>query len=284
MRIPGRHWLIAGAVATALHVAVFLGWQDQFVGEAATPPAGPSIEIAETLAGIVGTPEVVTTEQPTEVTTEERPKELLKPEPPEPLKPDQPEPLNDVAMTAPVVTPSELPDKVQVPTVDKVEETKAEDLTPPKPKAEPVKKKPKKKKVERKKPEKKKAKKKTKRTKKTAKTKGNSKKGAGGRSKGGGGKSKSRASSGAVNAYGGRVRARILSRAPSGGGGKGRTVVSFGVSKSGGLRFVRVSRSSGNPGLDRKALSAVRRASPFPKPPSGASNRQLTFSISFRFR
>jgi TonB family protein len=36
--------------------------------------------------------------------------------------------------------------------------------------------------------------------------------------------------------------------------------------------------------LDRAALVAVRRGSPFPMPPRGATRRQLRFTIPFNFR
>lgn len=99
----------------------------------------------------------------------------------------------------------------------------------------------------------------------------------------GGQSGRSRASQGAVRNYGARVRSRILANRPS-ASGAGRAVISFGVSRGGALRYARVSRSSGKASLDRAALSAVRRSSPFPRPPSGATARQLIFSISFTFR
>lgn len=98
-----------------------------------------------------------------------------------------------------------------------------------------------------------------------------------------GGRRASGAGAGAVRSYGARVRARILANRPP-GGGVGRTVVTFGVSGAGGLRFVRLARSSGDSSLDRAAVAAVRRSQPFPRPPKGATGGQLTFSISFNFR
>jgi TonB family protein len=99
----------------------------------------------------------------------------------------------------------------------------------------------------------------------------------------GGRRGRMRASQGSVLNYGSRVRTRILSNRPN-ATGHGVAVVSFGVSGSGGLRFARLARSSGNSTLDRAAVSAVRRSAPFPRPPAGASSRQLRFSISFSFR
>jgi TonB family protein len=94
---------------------------------------------------------------------------------------------------------------------------------------------------------------------------------------------RARASTGSINRYGARVRARILANRPS-TRGAGRTVISFGLSTNGGLKYARVARSSGSPRLDRAALIAVRRSSPFPRPPAGATARQRLFSISFSFR
>ena len=89
------------------------------------------------------------------------------------------------------------------------------------------------------------------------------------------------ASRGAAINYAAKVRARVASRRPAGGGRRGTVVVSFGVSGSGSLAYARVGRSSGDAALDRRVLSAVRGAAPFPRPPPGAMRR---FSIPFYFR
>jgi protein TonB len=65
---------------------------------------------------------------------------------------------------------------------------------------------------------------------------------------------------------------------------RGTVVVTFGVSRSGGLAFASISRSSGDQQLDRTVLSAVRNAAPFPMPPSGAAPGQLRFSMPFYFQ
>jgi len=91
------------------------------------------------------------------------------------------------------------------------------------------------------------------------------------------------ASRGAVRNYAARVRARVARNKPRSGRARGTAVVSFGVSRSGSLRYAKLARSSGNSSLDSAALSAVRRASPFPTPPRGASLRQLSFRIPFHF-
>lgn len=92
------------------------------------------------------------------------------------------------------------------------------------------------------------------------------------------------ASRGSVVSYAARVRAKVARSKPPGRGHRGVTRVSFGVSSSGGLSYARISGSSGNGALDRAALSAVRRAAPFGRPPAGASASQLRFSIPFYFR
>jgi len=92
------------------------------------------------------------------------------------------------------------------------------------------------------------------------------------------------ASPGAAINYAAVVRARVASRKPSGPGRRGTVVVTFGVSASGGLAFAGISRSSGDSGLDRSVLTAVRSAAPFPAPPSGASTRQRQFSMPFHFQ
>jgi protein TonB len=63
-------------------------------------------------------------------------------------------------------------------------------------------------------------------------------------------------------------------RAPS----RGRTVVAFSISDAGSLASVQVLHSSGSPDLDRVAMDHIRRAAPFPKPPSGAQ-RQFSFEF-----
>lgn len=92
------------------------------------------------------------------------------------------------------------------------------------------------------------------------------------------------ASTGAAINYAAIVRARVASRRPPGQGQRGTVQVTFGVSPSGGLTFASVSRSSGDPTLDRSVLAAVRSAAPFPAPPAGASLRQRQFSMPFHFQ
>lgn len=92
------------------------------------------------------------------------------------------------------------------------------------------------------------------------------------------------ASEGSIINYTALVRARVASRRPSGPGMRGTVVVLFGVSRSGGLAFASISRSSGDQLLDRTVLSAVRNAAPFPTPPSGIASSQLRFTMPFYFQ
>jgi periplasmic protein TonB len=55
--------------------------------------------------------------------------------------------------------------------------------------------------------------------------------------------------------------------------------VIFAIGDGGGLRFVRVGRSSGSQRLDQLALATVRNASPYPAPPGGAQS--FTIRIDF---
>jgi protein TonB len=92
------------------------------------------------------------------------------------------------------------------------------------------------------------------------------------------------ASTGSAINYAALVRAHVAARRPPGTGLHGTVVVTFGVSRSGGLSYARIARSSGDVGLDRNVLSAVRGAAPFPTPPPGASPVQMGFTMPFYFR
>ncbi len=94
------------------------------------------------------------------------------------------------------------------------------------------------------------------------------------------GHARASASRGSSLRYASYVRARVAGNKPSSSGYRGRVVVAFGVTRSGGLAFARIRRSSGSAALDRLALGAVRGAAPFPPPPPGARRE---FSIPFTF-
>ena len=94
------------------------------------------------------------------------------------------------------------------------------------------------------------------------------------------GSGRTTASRGDILSYAALVRARVASNKPGGTGSGGTVVVSFGVSGGGGLTYARISRSSGQSGLDQAALAAVRRSGPFPPTPDQQTH---TFSIPFHF-
>ena len=61
----------------------------------------------------------------------------------------------------------------------------------------------------------------------------------------------------------------------------GSAKVTFVIMPSGAAQNIVVASSAGNPMLDEAAISAVRRASPFPRMPDGMA--QLTISVPIRF-
>ena len=300
MRLHLGHWLLAGFLAVAFHAAILVGWRTPVSSMTATP-RGPVVEMATSLAGIMGQAAQVAEMRPPETTREvEQPIEKVV----DPLMPDA---ISDqkpfeVAATAPFVIPRELKaaeplpmvTPTEVPVLDampptlkpvqpkKTKETKPKELKekpPPKKttetKPEELKQKPPPKEVKTKKVVKEKKAVKQQRTQRAV-TLGNSKRGQGGKAK-----KARRASTSTVRSYGRKVRARILRRA-RGGAGSGTAVVTFGISSSGQVRYARISRSSGKSKLDRRALAAV--LGSFPKPPKGANSSQLNFSIAISFR
>lgn len=95
---------------------------------------------------------------------------------------------------------------------------------------------------------------------------------------------KATATPGEANQYAARVRSRIAQNRPDGLSLRGTTIVAFIISETGKLSQVAVANSSGDPRLDQAALQAVRNSAPFPVPPPGLSQRQLSFSINFVFQ
>lgn len=81
--------------------------------------------------------------------------------------------------------------------------------------------------------------------------------------------------------YPGKVFAKIARTRQRNAGGRGVVHVSFHVSTSGQAVRVAVSRSSGNARVDKAALAHIKRAAPFPRPPSGARTR---FVIPIEYR
>lgn len=87
-----------------------------------------------------------------------------------------------------------------------------------------------------------------------------------------------------VDGFRARVFRHLAANRPAGAYGSGKVVVAFSLTQSGGLRSVRISRSSGSAALDQSVLQSVHRAEPFPKPPEGLKSAQLHFVIPFEFR
>lgn len=84
---------------------------------------------------------------------------------------------------------------------------------------------------------------------------------------------------GNITNYKGKVRRKIARRFnPKTKPAIRDAVVSFTIASNGSAKSIRLARSSGNAKLDRAALSAVKRASPFPSLPSGKS--KLAFHVA----
>jgi periplasmic protein TonB len=94
-------------------------------------------------------------------------------------------------------------------------------------------------------------------------------------------KAASQAGNAAVSNYPGQVMRRISRVGKPRVKSKGEAVIAFTISASGGLGGVSVARSSGSAALDQAALTLIRKAAPFPKPPAGA-RRQYTIKIKGR--
>jgi periplasmic protein TonB len=92
------------------------------------------------------------------------------------------------------------------------------------------------------------------------------------------------ASRGAGLSYRNSVISHLAGHRPSSSMITGTVKVAFTLSQSGHVASAYVSLSSGKPDLDRKALSAVRGASPFPPPPAGMSANQRRFNMPFYFK
>lgn len=322
MHMKRVHWLYAYAASITLHAAIFLAFKSSIVGDGGPPP-GPIAAVDGSIAGILGSAiEIEQSEAPRQSEVSEEP-ELPDPleafEPAEvatataALPSELEEAVTETqvataaavttaadmpvlhqvaaeadeaqfAMTAPVAKPVDTSDLPQV-EAKTVETEKIENAPPPA--ASPRREEKRKIRRELQKAEQRKKREASeadgdKKTTSRASRLGNSnKEGRAGAKRGGGGESA--ASSGAINSYASRVRSRILSRRPSSSINGGKAVVSFGLSASGSLRYVRISKSSGNASLDQKALASVRGASPFPAPPAGARASQLRFSIFFQF-
>lgn len=83
-------------------------------------------------------------------------------------------------------------------------------------------------------------------------------------------------------AYRRALWAELAAHAPAAVPGSGVATVVLGLDGAGGLRFVRLARSSGRPTFDRASLAAIREAAPFPPPPPGTPAEDLVFEVPIR--
>lgn len=92
------------------------------------------------------------------------------------------------------------------------------------------------------------------------------------------------ASRGAMVDYGAQVWAWIGRHKPEKVVGGGQATVKLTLGTAGEVLDASILTSSGDAALDRAALAAVRKASPFPTPPPGLSAEDRVFSVPFLFR
>ncbi|UKJ77864.1 energy transducer TonB family protein [Azospirillum brasilense] len=92
------------------------------------------------------------------------------------------------------------------------------------------------------------------------------------------------ASRGAMVDYGARVWAWIGRHKPEKVVGGGQATVKLTLGTAGEVLDASILTSSGDEALDRAALAAVRKASPFPLPPPGLAAEDRVFSVPFLFR
>lgn len=82
--------------------------------------------------------------------------------------------------------------------------------------------------------------------------------------------------------WGGRIAARIAAGVPR-TEATGQVTVQITVARDGRLQSVAVTRSSGNPDLDRAAIQVVQRAGRFPRAPSELQGETFRFNVPLRF-
>ncbi len=75
-------------------------------------------------------------------------------------------------------------------------------------------------------------------------------------------------------AYASKVWSALARHKPR-AGQSGSALVMFAIGENGGLRGLRIGRSSGNARIDQLALATVRGAAPFPPPPSGTASYSI---------
>ncbi|MFQ6550449.1 TonB family protein [Aestuariibius sp. 2305UL40-4] len=95
------------------------------------------------------------------------------------------------------------------------------------------------------------------------------------------GRAAERGTNAAATNYRGEIKRRLQRVRRPNVRASGSARVAFVIADSGNLAAVSISRSSGNPSLDRAAIELVRRAAPFPPPPPGA-RRDYDYEVEGR--
>jgi periplasmic protein TonB len=81
------------------------------------------------------------------------------------------------------------------------------------------------------------------------------------------------------------ARLESVKRYPLGAHGeKGVAAVAFRIDRNGHVLNSRITQSSGSATLDEAALATLKRADPFPLPPSGISDEMLTIKTTIRYK
>lgn len=270
MQITVAQWVVAVVFSVAAHAALTLAWQTRSEG-AVSPPQGPAVAMADSLAAVLGQAVDIESDQlePTEVEREEVVEDVNATEPDDTVEPNVEQQL---AVTKPVEALRELNTDPDLPNVS------AEDPKPEKSEDRPARRRESQKKQSDRTPKKRTESQKRKRAKKRASRRGSDHQGSQNSRSGGGGRS--RASPGQIATFKSQVRARIAAcvRRRVGGGQRGRATVRFRVSSGGGATGV---SASGTSGISSAAASAARGCS-FPRPPAGAAGLRFAFPVSVR--
>lgn len=87
-----------------------------------------------------------------------------------------------------------------------------------------------------------------------------------------------------LRAYAQLVWERIARTKPRDVRSSGTAVIRLTISLSGALLLAEVVTSSGSDTLDQLAIETVAQAAPFPPPPAGTREGQLSFTVPFQFR
>ncbi len=288
MRFAPVQWLLAATAALLLHASLLLAWQSPSEG-AASPPPGPSLEMANSIAGILGEAVEIEadTEAPREVHAAGEAQKIAVAETVEPPKPlqSEPPPVEAVGMAAmaPLDPVRETVTEAEVPAIEpEAVETRSAILLPPRNAA--IRQRKEDAREDRSERRELEAKKKAERAdkrgdgKRRAAKRGSGRTGQTGSRATSGGSGSGSANPGAIASFKSQVRARIAGcvRSRVSGRGSGRVVIRFGVTSGGGASAVSVSGSSTLTG----AAAAAARGCSFPTPPRGAGGLRFAFPVT----